>query len=404
MIHLTIMKPIAYFIVASALANAAFADDEVPLLLPEERRAVEVQSDEFSEAIKPALADAAKSTVRVWAGSRRVAYGTVVGDGTKILSKWSEVAAGKGKLRVDVAGSEYREVTLAGVYQDEDLVLLNVDGPALKPVSWSFDAPKIGAFLAAPQPDGKLAAFGVVSVLERNLRDTDKAFLGVRGDSEYKGQGVKIWTVEEKSGAFAAGLEAGDVILKVGDRPISGMLELKNALSGVAPGSTVDFLIQSEGRAETVKVVLGNRTADMAQNGGQRLQIMERMGGALSQVRGAFTHAVQTDMRPKPNQIGGPVVDLKGRVLGVTLARADRTRSFVMPAAAVDALLKKPAQDPSTAQVRSEELQTSVPLRGNAGPRGQRIPGGEDGMRRHLSDMRRLMEHMREEMDSLEER
>lgn len=403
MIHLTIMKPIAYLVIASALANAVFADDEVPLLLPEERRAVEVQSDEFSEAIKPALVDAAKSTVRVWAGSRRVAYGTVVGDGTKILSKWSEVASGKGKLRVDVAGSEYRDVTLSGVYQDEDLVLLNVEGPALKPVSWSFESPKIGGFLAAPQPDGRLAAFGVVSVLERNLRDTDMAFLGVRGDSEYKGQGVKVWTVEEKSGAAAAGLKAGDVILKVGDRTISGMLELKNALSGIIPGTTIDLLVESAGRAENVKVVLGNRTAKMAQNGGQRLQVMERMGGALSQVRGSFTRAVQTDMRPKPNQIGGPVVDLKGRVLGVTIARADRTRSFVMPAAAVEALLKKPALDPTVAQVRSEELQANAPLREDS-PRGQRMRGGEERMRRHLGDMRRLMEHMTEEMDSLDGR
>ncbi|GAA5128687.1 PDZ domain-containing protein [Luteolibacter yonseiensis] len=398
------MKPIAYFIVASALANVAFADDEVPLLLPEERRVVEAQSDEFSEAIKPALADAAKSTVRVWAGSRRVAYGTVVGDGTKILSKWSEIASSKGKLRVDVAGNQYRDVTLGGVYQDEDLVLLNVEGSALKPVTWSFESPKIGGFLAAPQPDGNLAAFGVVSVLERNLRDTDMAFLGVRGDPEFKGAGVKIWTVEEKSGAFDAGLVSGDVILKVGDRVISGMLELKNALSGTTPGSTVDLLVDSQGRAKTVKVVLGNRTANMAQYGGQRLQVMERMGGALSQVRGSFTHALQTDMRPKPNQIGGPVVDLEGRVLGITLARADRTRSFVMPAAAVDAMLKKPAQDPSVAQVRTEEIQGNGLLSGSEAPRPQRMRGGENRARRHLSDMRRLMDHMRDEMDALEGR
>src|SRR6187402_1924100 len=136
------MKPIVSLTFALILPNALFAQqDDVPLLMPEERQAVDAQAAQLSEAITPALATVAKSTVRVWAGSRRVAYGTVIGDGTKILSKWSEVAAGKGKLRVDVAGSEYREVTLAGVYQDEDLVLLNVDGPALKPVSWSFDAP-----------------------------------------------------------------------------------------------------------------------------------------------------------------------------------------------------------------------------------------------------------------------
>lgn len=396
------MKPIAFLIIASSVANVAFADEAVPLLLPEERRAVEVQSDEFNEAIKPVLVDAAKSTVRVWAGSRRVAYGTVVGDGTKVLSKWSEISSTDGQLRLDVAGSEYRDVSVSGVYPDEDLVLLNVAGPALKPVTWTFETPQIGSFLAAPQPDGQLAAFGVVSVSERNLRNADMAFLGVFGDPKYDGQGVKIARIAEKSGAAAAGLVPGSVILKVGDRAISGLFELKNALAGAIPGSTISLLVESAGRAQEFKVALGHRAADMEEEGGQRLQIMERMGGAISQVRDSFAHALQTDMRPKPNQIGGPVVDLNGHTLGLTLARADRTRSFVMPAAAVAELLKTPPMDPSLAQIRTDEVQASIPKNG---PRIKVIPRArEDSMRRHLSDMQRLMEHMRDEMDSLEDR
>ena len=233
------MKPIVYLIIVLALPDALFAQDDIPLLLPEERQAVDAQAGEFSAAIAPALATAAKSTVRVWSGARRVAYGTVIGDGTRILSKWSEVARGSGILRVDVAGNEYRSVKLAGVYEDEDLVVLEVEGGPLAPVNWSFETPALGGFLAAPQPDGKLAAFGVVSVAARNLRDTDLAFLGVFGEPGFVGQGVKVREVAGSSGAEAAGLKAGNIILKVGERPISGLLELRNALTGVAPGATV---------------------------------------------------------------------------------------------------------------------------------------------------------------------
>jgi len=94
-------------------------------------------------------------------------------------------------------------------------------------------------------------------------------------------------------------------------------------------------------------------------------------------------------------------------VLGITLARADRTRSFLMPAAAVEALLKKDAGNPATAQVRNESKAPRMATRGDAPPaarpRGRAAPG-EDRMRRHLDDMQRLMEHLHEEMEALEER
>ncbi len=187
--------------------GVAAAQDDIPLLRPEERQAVDAQTDEFNQSLVPALTTAAKSTVRIWAGNRRLAYGTVVGDGRKILTKWSEVARAMGTrtLRVEAAGGVVRAAKVAGVYEDEDLAVLEIGGPALTPVRWSQERPKLGAFLAAPQPDGRAAAFGVVSVLERNLRDTDQAYLGVIGAMDFDGPGVKIQEVAADSGAATAG-------------------------------------------------------------------------------------------------------------------------------------------------------------------------------------------------------
>lgn len=400
------MKPILCLAVVLAWQSPLVAQEDIPLLLPEERQAVDEQADEFNQAIQPVLTEVAKSTVRVWSGSRRLAYGTVVGDGSRILTKWSEIARARGELRVDGLGNESRDVKLFGVYEDEDLVLLEVLGKPLIPVKWSFETPKLGGFLAAPQPDGRLAAFGVVSVPSRNLRETDLAYLGVIGEPEFTGHGVKIKEIAGSSGAQAAGLKPGNVILKVGERSISGLLELKNALTGVTPGQEVSLLVQAGGTEKKINVLLGNRPK-MSQYFGGRLEQMERMGGPISQVRDSFTQVIQTDMRPKPNQIGGPVSDLKGRAIGITMARADRTRSFVMPALAVVELLKKEAANPALAQIRGLEKETSLPTRGapppDATPRGRSMPGNEERMRRHLSDMERLMEHMRSELEALEQ-
>lgn len=388
-------------------ATTLSPSDDIPLMLPEERETVASQDRDSSAALMPAIGQAAKSTVRIWSGNRRLAYGTVVGNGSQILTKWSEIARSRGNLRISGTDDKPRPVTVAGVYQDEDLVLLNVEGDPLTPVKFSHVASPLGGFLAAPQPDGRLAAIGVVSVLERNLRDTDVAYLGVIAAKGFTGKGVKIDEIQPGTGAATAGLLPGNVILKVGDRTVSGLLALKNALTGVAPGETISLLVEANGREKKVDVTLGNHP-EMPQYFGARLQQMERMGGPISQVRDSFTHALQTDMRVTPNQVGGPVVDLKGNVVGITLARADRTRSFIMPSAAVEDLLKKAPGDPVLAQAQEDERAELIPARRQRGPQDlpqqgrQRAPSGER-MRRHLSDMQRLMDYMQEEMDALEQ-
>lgn len=397
------MKAALIPLLAALLAAPARADDDIPLLRPEERRAVDAQTDEFNQALTPALAHAAESTVRVWSGKRRLAYGTVVGDGSKVLTKWSELVGASRQLRVEAAGGQVRSVTVSGIYADDDLVLLDVRGTALTPVRWSATVPKLGAFLAAAQPDGKPAAFGVVSVLERNLRDTDQAFLGITSSMDFDGPGVQIRQVSENSGAHTAGLQPGDVILKVNQRPISGILELKNALTGTNPGEEVTLTIENERGENPVNVMLGNRP-QLPNYLGDRLRTMERMGSRLSRVRDSFTRVIQTDMRPQPEQIGGPVVNLKGEVIGITMARATRTRSLVMPAAAVETLLKTAPQDPSLAMFRdAREQAPAVPVRGRAVAPGGLPRANQQRLRRHLSDMQQLMDFMREEMEMLEQ-
>jgi serine protease Do len=339
--------------------------------------------------------------VRVWSGKKRLAYGTVIGDGRQVLTKWSEVANAASTLVVDGPNREAHDAKLIGVYEEEDLAILEIDGGALKPIAWSNDKPPLGAFLVAPQPDGRPAAFGVVSVLERNLRETDLAFLGIGSDLEHKGPGVKISEVQPNTGAAAAGLKQGDVVLMVKERPISGLMELKSALTGTKPGETVPLRVRSNDGEKTIGVTLSKRP-ELPKIYNPRLEQMERMGGKISRVRDSFTQVLQSDMRPSPDQIGGPVVDLEGRVIGITVARADRTRSFIMPSAAVVKMLANTPKDPSVAKVREPEKQVSARAPKPDAP--QQLPKAPSPkrMREHLSEMERLMEFMREEMRSLE--
>jgi serine protease Do len=399
------MKKAAYMLLACVWPGWLAAQHDVPLLLPEEQQVVDGQAEEINQALTPILATAAKSTVRVWAGKRRLAYGTVIADGHKVLTKLSEIRRAPAGLRVEAGDGAVRTAVVTGVYQDEDIALLTLEGEPLTPVTWCSDGPRLGSFLTAPQPGGQAAGFGVVSVLERNLRETDKAYLGVLGDPRFEGPGVKLREVTPDSGAAAAGLMAGDVILRVDDRPISGMLELRNALAGRAPGTRVPVTVSRSEKQIAVEILLGNRP-DLPRFSGERLRQMEQMGGPTSRVRDAFSNVIQTDMRPKPEQIGGPVVDLQGRVVGITLARADRTRSFVMSSAAVAKMLERQPLDPATVQVTPPGQRAA----GRAERRAERdgmppgiVPIDPERRRRHIEDMQRLMDRMREELDRLDE-
>ncbi|MEX1048328.1 MAG: hypothetical protein WED15_02285 [Akkermansiaceae bacterium] len=69
----------------------------------------------------------------MWSGSRQLAYHIVIDDGTRILTKWSEIARDRGVLGVDATGNDRRDVKLLGVYEEEDFIVLEIIGIAPNP-------------------------------------------------------------------------------------------------------------------------------------------------------------------------------------------------------------------------------------------------------------------------------
>jgi serine protease Do len=402
----------ALLLFASLSAPAQSAEEEVPLMRPDERKIVDAQSIEFNKALEPIIAAAAKSAVTIWGSDngrpRKLAYGTVVADGTGILTKWSEIDRFADALFVNGADGAGAKAEVTGVFTDEDLALLTipmeaVESEGIAPAKFHASDLSLGRFLVAVRPDGQPGAFGVVGVLERNLRETDKAHLGIMADFQYRGEGVRIANVQPEYGAAEAGLGSGDVILMVNKRKISGLQELKNALSGKSPGDKVTLRIETAGKERDVEVLLSNRPV-LGQFAGGRLNAMEGMGGALNRIRDSFSRVVQSDMKIKSDQIGGPVVDLEGRVVGITMARADRTRTYIMGSKAVMDLLKSKTDTVAEARIKTEKLKTELAEQNRVilpEMRREAKPRDLPRMRRHLSDIERLLGRANRELDDL---
>jgi serine protease Do len=72
-------------------------------------------------------------------------------------------------------------------------------------------------------------------------------------------QGLLVTSVDEGGPSGKAGLQAGDVILKVGETSIKAAADLRRALAAAEPGTEVPVQVLRGGRTLDLKVTLGGR-------------------------------------------------------------------------------------------------------------------------------------------------
>ena len=96
---------------------------------------------------------------------------------------------------------------------------------------------------------------GMLGVLAQNINSDMAKSLGL---SSVRGAIVSDVTAE--SPAAKAGLQDGDVILKVNGQSIDDSNDLRNRISSMAPGSRVDLAIQRNGQPKDLSVTLAETT------------------------------------------------------------------------------------------------------------------------------------------------
>jgi serine protease Do len=231
------------------------------------------------------------------------------------------------------------EAKIVGIHDPYDLALLKVEAKGLSAVVWGdTTTARPGNFVAAPGPSDMPVAIGVVSVAARKVRLADmppvnanSGFLGVQMESV--DNGVKIVVVVAKSPADKAGVKVNDIIFQIDDKSIPDMETMQDTIMRYKPGDTPTIKLRRDGKDMELKPTLAKREGDA------RSDFQNRLGGALSERRGGFPSILQTDTVLKPNECGGPLVDLDGKTLGINVARAGRVETYTAPAEAVMALL-----------------------------------------------------------------
>jgi serine protease Do len=310
------------------------------------QRRGERASERTSTALFPVfqniVAKANAATVRVLCDDKDAALGTVVSADGYVLTKASEL---RGAVAVKLGDDTVLEAEVVSVHKPTDLALLKIDMKGLKPVAFA-DSKKVptGNWLAAAGLGTNPTAVGIVSVMTRDLsgqdaRDTlnnNRGYLGIILSPEDDADGgAKIDDVSTGGAAAKAGLKKNDVIFEVNGQTVPGQAVLRETLENYRPGEKVTVKFRRKDEEMKLQITLTGPPAGTK----SRSDIQNNMGGELSGRRSGFPTVLQTDMVIDPKNCGGPVVDLDGKVLGISIARAGRVETWILPSETIRPLL-----------------------------------------------------------------
>ena len=139
--------------------------------------------------------------------------------------------------------------------------LVNIDGQVIgvNTAIYSPSGVSSGIGFAIPANQAKLIADtlatkgkitrSMMGLIPANLKDYEKSAKHLSG-------GAVVMKVTDDGAAKAAGIQTGDIIIKIGNTPITSELDLRNAMLQYAPGSTVPVDLVRDGSHKTVKVTL----------------------------------------------------------------------------------------------------------------------------------------------------
>lgn len=268
-----------------------------------------------------------KSSAVIYEGRKEIAYGTVISADGYLLTKASEVE-GVGKIDVRVDKESYKDAKILMTDPRWDVALLKVEATGLTPVVFAPDSklPR-GTWVVVNGVTSRTkrrVMAGIISADAREIPPEGGAVLGVTLKETKKGLAVE--EVSKDSGAEKAGMKKGDILTAIADKPVKEIEALGKMLSEMKSGTDVKVTLLREGKKTELDVKLsarGDLFREVSRN--------DQMSGDFSNRRSGFPRVIQHDILGASLTMGGPVLDLEGRAVGMNIARANRAETFAIP-------------------------------------------------------------------------
>ncbi len=282
---------------------------------------------------KEVIAPVRQSVVRILDGGTQVALGTVVDADGHFVTRASAVP--KSPKCIASTGEALENVILLGVSPEFDLALFKTSSLLRQTPFRKQEALPIGTFQAVPGHGELPLAVGIVSVGERKPKGKFRTVIAYNERARAEppewttipipDHGVIIISVE--GNAAKSGIEPADELILLGDTPIREHSDVLLSIEKRFARDRVPATVIRKSKSLILELELDNRSEPVSKTD---------RDNSFRIVPVMYEH----DAPVAWHECGGPIVDLDGKVTGVTIARLGEYGCIAIPAMEVQRIVK----------------------------------------------------------------
>lgn len=138
---------------------------------------------------------------------------------------------------------------------------------------------------------------------------------------------VRVMSVAPNSTAANARLLTGDRISGLCEQPMSSLDEVASILNSRQPGDWIRFQWERDAMLQSTSAQLQHDPGERF----ERTEFLDGRSGRVSERRSGFEGVYQHDAALAPDQCGGPLCDLSGRIIAINIARRARESTLAVP-------------------------------------------------------------------------
>lgn len=272
-------------------------------------------------------------------------YGPIVRSDGYILGKYSEIGD-KEELHVRLPDGSLHEANIVAYIQVADLALIKIEASELPVIHFENVELSDGALAAVMATGSKPFAAGSISVKDfYDLRNEQRAFFGVAGHSASQEVldelgvegGVSVVGFHRASPAARQGLKSGDIIVELDGVAISNMKQILDIVRDSTPNESVlKLVVYRDKEKKELAIKVGAHM--WGQGWGNSMHYLMIRGPFNTRCAG-FGQVIHHDVVIGPSETGSLLLDSSGRVVGINIARYDRSKTLAIPSGRVAAML-----------------------------------------------------------------
>ena len=311
---------------------------------------------QLRETFGEAAEEVAKAcTVRIFSGADFIGLGTVLSKDGIVVAKNSEIdTANPDSLKIVGPGKRMGRPRVLARDMENDLVFLDIGHQVDPGFEWGkTESLTHGTWVLAGVPEGSTFGVrgGVCSALTREIKKAGGVIgVGLQGRSGKKFGGVEVSKVYKDSPAEKAGVKKNDVIYAINGKEMFETVKMIEIVKSNDPGTTITVSIKRGDEVLDIEITLGYR--NLVFSDPELRSRNDKMSGKMSVRRTGFKRVIQHEIHLSTLDMGGPLFDLEGKLIGINIAKANRVEFYAIPAEEIQKILKEKAGE--IAEARGE--------------------------------------------------